>query len=665
MRHLLVAVGLVLATALAYSSSFQTGFPLDNKGLILQDPRLRTATSENVALILDHTYWWPYGESGLYRPATTASYLVNYAVFGNGDKPTGYHTVNLLLQSVNVLLAYLLMLRLTRDWHTSAAIATVWAVHPLSVEAVTNIVGRADLLAALAVMSGLLFYLQSADARGSRRRGWLAGLAAVTMLGLFSKESAVVIVGVVALYEITWRVPRRLTAVAWGVAALVPPLLVFWYQRSAVLSAAVPAEFPFVDNPITGASAWTGWLTAVAVMGRYLRLLVWPASLSADYSYAAIPLASGSVGDWMGWIAVAGVAATTVVLFRTHRTGFFCGAFAFVTILPASNLLFPTGTIMAERLMYLPSLGLIALPVLGLFAVCRRLGRPVIAIVMIAGVAAGLGYRTWTRSLDWQDDQSIWTATVRTTPESAKAHRALAEALYAADPAHGNLDRVIAEASAGVERLAPLPAKWKDLRSYRQLAAYHLDRGNLRGTRGDGAAADGSAIDYQSSVSLLRECLDIIAAARPALLGRSEADLSPGSGAAQAADVYRLMSAALIRLGDRDGAVDAAARARTFDPLNPASYEQTASALAGASRNDVAAMWLLTGFMVTGNAGLRQAVIDAYGGAPIDPLQSCAAGAEAMRVYVRIGRRDLAEAVERNAVASVGCAAEPLAQILR
>jgi hypothetical protein len=140
--------------------------------------------------------------------------------------------------------------------------------------------------------------------------------------------------------------------------------------------------------------------------------------------------------------------------------------------------------------------------------------------------------------------------------------------------------------------------------------------------------------------------------------------LSPGSGAAQAADVYRLMSAAYVRLGDSDEAIDAATRGRTFDPLNPASYAQTASAMIGASQNDLATMWLLTGFMVTGNAGLRQTIIDAYGGSPIDRSHSCAASAEAMRIHLRMGRRDLADAVKRNAIASMGCAADPLARIL-
>jgi len=139
----------ILAVAV-YSNSFRTGFPLDNKALILQDARVHEATRANVDLILDHTYWWPIGESGLYRPVTTLSYLFNYAVLGNADRPVGYHVVNLSLHIVNVLLAFAVMVRLTKQGPVAIATAAMWAVHPLSTEAVTNIVGRADLIAALA-----------------------------------------------------------------------------------------------------------------------------------------------------------------------------------------------------------------------------------------------------------------------------------------------------------------------------------------------------------------------------------------------------------------------------------------------------------------------------------------------------------------------------------
>src|ERR1700733_4508853 len=75
---LLAAGALCVITLLVYANSFRSGFVLDNAFLILQDPRLAAATSGNVRLILQHTYYWPQWESGLYRPITTLSYLFNY-----------------------------------------------------------------------------------------------------------------------------------------------------------------------------------------------------------------------------------------------------------------------------------------------------------------------------------------------------------------------------------------------------------------------------------------------------------------------------------------------------------------------------------------------------------------------------------------------------------
>ena len=60
----------------AYSNSFHGGFVLDCNQLLLHDPRIQQVTPQNFDLILHRTYWWPYGESGLYRPLATLSYLL-------------------------------------------------------------------------------------------------------------------------------------------------------------------------------------------------------------------------------------------------------------------------------------------------------------------------------------------------------------------------------------------------------------------------------------------------------------------------------------------------------------------------------------------------------------------------------------------------------------
>ena len=138
------------------------------------------------------------------RPATTFSYLVNYSVFGNADRPLGYHVVNWLLHTANVWLLFGLAMRIGRRLWPAIFLAALWAVHPLGTEAVTNIVGRADLLAAFGVLASFYAYLEAAYAGGSRWV-WTAISAAAMTVAVFSKESAVAGVGVIVLYDLVCR----------------------------------------------------------------------------------------------------------------------------------------------------------------------------------------------------------------------------------------------------------------------------------------------------------------------------------------------------------------------------------------------------------------------------------------------------------------------------
>src|SRR5580704_11302136 len=104
LKHFVLCAALGVLTLLAYSDSFHAGFVHDNRYLILTDSRVHQATSENIDAILQHSYWWPNVEAGLYRPVTTLSFLLNYAVLDNADRPEGYHWINFLLHFVNVLL---------------------------------------------------------------------------------------------------------------------------------------------------------------------------------------------------------------------------------------------------------------------------------------------------------------------------------------------------------------------------------------------------------------------------------------------------------------------------------------------------------------------------------------------------------------------------------
>jgi Flp pilus assembly protein TadD len=577
-RHLVVAVALCALTLLAYSNCFQSGFVLDNRGLLL-DPRVREATTENLSLIFHHTYWWPTGEAGLYRPLTTLSYLLNYAILGDGDRPSGYHAVNLILHLGNVLFVYALALRLIRKFWPSVFIAAIWAVHPALTESVTNIVGRADLIAGLAVFSGFLMYLRSTEAKTTRvRLFWLAGLTGATAVGVFSKESAIAILPLIVLYELIWWKERGAwRALAFGFTAALVPVSVMLYQRAAVLAASPPAEFPFADNPIVGAGWLTARLTAVKVMADYLWLTVWPAKLSCDYSYNQISLFRGATPEWFACFAVLVVAGLVILLYRWNRTCCFLACFGFLNFVPASNLIFPIGTIMADRLLYIPSFGLVACGVVAIYSGLseRRVGAtgPMVLAAAACIVAAGFAIRTWLRNTDWQTELKLAGADVRVSPNSFKLHRLLATSWFDSDRTHANIDRVIEEQEKSLAILDPVLPAQSVPDVYRQAGYYYL----LKGDQLHEKSIDQSKTIYEKARQVLLRAISINQARRGWYLTSSAG--RPFRGSEEDPQAYLLLSLICLRLGDPNPAYAAISRARALDPLNPQIYRQLAAVL--------------------------------------------------------------------------------------
>ena len=576
-QYLLYALALGLITLLAFSNSFSTGFALDNH-VLLNDTRIQAATSSNLALIVGHTYWWPNGESGLYRPLTTLSYLLNYAILGNADHPAGYHWINFALHLANVFLLFAIVFRLTRSLRMAFFIALLWAVHPVLTESVTNIVGRADLLAGLAVLSGFFLYLNSTGAAS------LVGLAIVTAVGVFSKESAVMLPGVIVIYELAcgkrWR--RMLS----GCAATLVPIGIMLWQRAHVLSSSLPAEYPFLDNPIAGAGFWVGRLTALKVFARYLGLAFWPLRLSSDYSYSEIPLVRGSLGDWVSWLAMAGALVVAAILWRRSRLAFFFAGFAFLNLLPASNLLFPIGTIMAERLLYLPLAGLVAAVVL---AVDTRVPVTSAAFSMgVAVLAAGFAVRTWMRNVDWTDDRTIATANVQTSPGSFKVHQLLA----ATRLSEHDLDGAVAEADRSVAILAPVPDAVNSPRTWNLAAMCHRAKG-----------------DYEETVRLASRAIAIDAASR-AEYDRRHGIKSPVP--ASSADGYRTLASAYLHLSKAAEALAAGIQAQAIDPANSGAYEEIADAYLAQGKGEEAAITLAEGMLLSGDRGLLDVLLKLY-----------------------------------------------------
>jgi len=307
---------------------------------------------------------------------------------------------------------------------TAILASLLFAVHPVHVEAVANVAGRAELLAAGFALAAWL----------AHRRSQRILAPALYLLAVLSKEGAVLapllfLVDDLARRRDGERPPWRAYA---GYAAV---LAVALGLRAAALGGLRGAEDAvFMDNPAAFAGPAVRIATALWVMAKGLLLLVWPARLVSDYSFDAIPLVrSWSDPRLLGGIATAALLVAVGVWTWRRSRPLLLGLAAFaVLLLPASNLLFPVGTLMAERLLYLPSFG-VCLVAGHLGADLARRGRPACIATLVATVALlGLGAAgTITRIPAWNDNAALALTDVKLQPRSAKLQAGAGIALHA------------------------------------------------------------------------------------------------------------------------------------------------------------------------------------------------------------------------------------------
>lgn len=416
---------LVLAFLLPNLGTLTGSFLYDDLPLIVQNERLHSLA--RLGEIWTHGYWPDRPGLTLYRPVAQTVWSLCWNL--SGGAPWLFHALNLVLGAAVMVLVHRLLLEMRVPARQAFFAALVFAVLPIHTEVTAAIIGGNELLAAVFGLSALLLY----------RRSLFGGALAFYILAVFSKESAAAIAGLAFL--LPWLEPgprpplnmRRF--VLHGIAAAAVVGLALW-ARQAV---AEGADFiPPIDNPMSLVSTPRRILSALWVQVLYVWRSLVPITLSADYSYKEIPLVMG-LHDGRAWagIALATTALTAFVKWPATRRGIGLWVLLF---LPAANLVMPIGTMMGERLVFLPSIGLVLL----LIQFVDRLPRKEIflsALVLVFAV------RTAVRNRDWHDADSFYPNLALTSPGSAKTHYFLGCLKAARDDPAGALveyDRAIA-----------------------------------------------------------------------------------------------------------------------------------------------------------------------------------------------------------------------------
>ena len=407
----LAAVGL-------YARTIGFDFAYDDASVVFDHPQVQSHDWVAIATSPYHVGGSVRVETGAYRPVTIASLAANHAI--SGVKPWSYHLVNVTLHAAAAILVFLLAVELRLAWGAALVAALAFAVHPVHVEPVANVAGRAELLSTALALSALIAYF----------RGRLVCMAVLLCAALFTKENTITIAGVIVLAEALQLGPSRLSEGArWRAArsALVAaaiPIVIYLAARLSVLGSLglAPGSVTSIENPVVGLAAFPRAATVLAVFVKAIALLLTPVRLSPDYGFAEI-IPVGSIlspASLVGAFLLTGLIAAIAYSFPRAPLVAFCIGSVLATYAIVSNAFVLIGTILGDRLLYLPSVFACLLFGIAATAAARRFGRE----VMIGGTAvvlAALSARAMIYTSVWRNDAALFEHAARVAPRSVRA----------------------------------------------------------------------------------------------------------------------------------------------------------------------------------------------------------------------------------------------------
>jgi tetratricopeptide (TPR) repeat protein len=408
---------------------------------------------------------------GLYRPLRTTLYAVAYALFGLHPAP--YHAMGLVLHTAGSLLVWAILRQCGAAPPAALFGALAFALHPVHLENFVFVTSAFDLPGVLCVLIALWLEL-GASGSGLRR----IASTIVFGLGLLCAENA-------AVYPLLWALVTRLAA---------PPRAPQGSSAYALTLLLICAAYALVRTLVVGriarppAAAPDYWAVQAAMMVVYLhywRLLLLPYPLSPVHPVAAL------ARSFCGICALAGLlsAALMIVAVRLRRAVPLAAVgvlWFYAALLPNSNLI-PTGTLVAERYLYLPSVGF---AFLAAALLSEGYLRPPFAAAALVALAALSAYQTPM----WRDAEALWKQAIAVAPRSETAWGNLAAFYQERGRTQGSIEvyRHMLRAGIMVDR------------AQAELAAFAIDAGDYAtAERTLSALAGRSADDANVAVNLV------------------------------------------------------------------------------------------------------------------------------------------------------------------
>ena len=453
---------LVLLAFVLYSNTLGHKFAFDDSIVITDNTFTQKGLAGIPDLISRDFFEGVYGEGGMelsggrFRPLSLVCFAVENQFFGKVKKINGQpvldekgqqlydynpgvgHFLNILFYALSALLLFNLLSLWFSGTNGASVIpfvaGLIFVAHPIHTEVVANIKSRDEILAML-LLFGALYALHKSIRKPSLI---LTTLGVLSYFGaMLSKENAFTFIAIFPFTLIIFEKDKNWSKIIaaclpyWGIA-------LFYFMIRTWMVGGIEAEInkDIMENPFYGVTSGEKLATIALILLRYLGLLIFPHPMSSDYSREQIPLVSfADPQAILGLLLYIGMAA--YVILRLFKKDVFALSIL-LYFLPLSltiNLLFNIGAPMADRFLFIPSLGFSIALAYGLSKLLKVenmehfFKKPaLLAFTAIIGIA--YSYKTISRNPDWYNNDTLFAADIKASPNSAKMNYYYANSVF-------------------------------------------------------------------------------------------------------------------------------------------------------------------------------------------------------------------------------------------
>ncbi len=428
---------LIIATFLLYGNTLNNKYALDDSIVITDNVFVKKGFEGIKDILTNDTFTGFFRtkkdlvEGGRYRPFSLVTFAIEQELLGMN--PFISHLINLLFYALSAILFYLVLQRLfskqKNPIYLKVAFLSVflWTIHPIHTEVVANIKGRDEILALFFSLLTWLFSLYFLEKNKIR---YLVYSFLLFFLALLSKEISVSFLFIIPL-SIYFFISKKISEIGKVALSLVLPFLAFLMVRYSVLhpfQSGLNMPNELMNNPFLGMTLAEKYATIIYTFGLYLKLLLIPYPLTYDYYPYHIPVQS-----FFSPIVLLSLLVHLLLIYIVFKNWKKNAKWSFVILFYAlsfalvSNILFPIGTFMNERFMYISSWAYTFTLAWLFYYLVEKYKKWKTPIYIVSGVIVLVfSFIVINRNAVWYNNYTLFTTDVEVSKNSAKSNTSAA-----------------------------------------------------------------------------------------------------------------------------------------------------------------------------------------------------------------------------------------------